>query len=67
MNVEVGIGMRSVSVGELKSKPQPLGRIMWEIACLNVTECRDHEAYMELLESTAQSIISLLREEANAD
>lgn len=55
IGLSVGEGI-FVDPSELKQKGF-VGEIMWDIAFCNPSSCRDKEAYMELLEHTAEVII----------
>ena len=59
--MEIVLGPHDVSISELKAKGPILGRLMYEIACLEATTCRDKDAYMELLEATALNCIRIAR------
>ena len=51
--------VREIKIDDFKRKKyKDLGYIMYSIASCNPGDCRDVEAYMELLEATAKEIKS---------
>lgn len=54
------VGEWTIYPSELKGKGV-IGKIMWDIAFCQADGCRDKEAYLELLESTAKEIIERIK------
>ena len=59
------IGDWTIYPSDLKDKGV-VGKIIWDIAFCDPSGCRDKEAYLELLESTAKEIIERIEGGKNA-